>query len=575
MATVDKTRGPGRPSLSIDEKKVRAANRMRKAANELAPVPETAHSKPVVARYDAAGNGRRLGGWQAPASGPNRAIEGTERMRDRARDAVRNDWAGAAAVTKWTTTLIGIAIRQRFDRIVSKSRRQAVTDAYTDWSSRCDSMGILSLPAMQTQVVRGWLEGGETFVVMRNRAPTPTRAVPLVLQVLESDYCPRLDSTAWPGMPIGNYMTQGIEFDPDGMRTAFWFFRKHPGDGYNLRVPSTGDLVRIPADQVCHVFDAKRGGQVRGVSSLDSILVRLRNSMDFEDVVLDRQKLANLFTMFITRELPQAPNDIDYDDATGLPKWYDKEGQPISTLQAGMSQELSPGEDVKFTNPPEAGTVYSDYMRTTHMGTASGVDMPYELFAGDIRQVSDRTLRVLIQEYRRFAEQRQWQIIIPMFCQPVVEAWSVAATLVNVIRVNEVDFVKRCTHAPHGFENIHPVQDPQGKILEVQAGFRSRSDVIGERGDDPIDVDNQRQVDMEREKALGLPDTQSVVTPTAPKPGTLGGDQAGSGDDVVPPKTPAATMTPDRVAMILAAIPGILEPFAKAIAAREVALPTA
>lgn len=561
----------GRPPLSTDEKKVRAAARLRKTANELAPVPATAHSKPVVARYDAAGQGRRIAQWSPPATGPNRSIEGSERMRDRARDAVRNDWAGDAAVTKWTTTLIGIGIRQRFDRITSKSRRQTVMDAYGDWCNRSDSMGILSMAAQQTQMIRGWLESGESFAVLRTRPSTAKRKVPLVVQVLESDYCPRLTTDSWPGLPLGSYIVQGIEFDADGERQAFWFYKTHPGEGFDMRSPVAGEIVRIPADQVCHVFEAKRGGQVRGTTMLDSILVRLRNSGDFEDVVLDRQKLANLFTMIITRALPPESADIDYDSDTGLPKWYDAEGNSVATLQAGMSQELAPGEDVKFSNPPEAGTMYSEYLRTTHLGTSAGVSMPYELFSGDIKNVSDRTLRVLIQEYRRFAEQRQWQIIIPMFCQPVIEAWAVAAMLAGIVRPGEVDSINRCTHAPHGFEHIHPVQDPQGKLLEVQGGFRSRDDVISERGDDPVDVDNQRQAAQQREKDLGLPDTtMNAATPIAPKPGQIG-------DPAAPPAPAPAPASPSNLTAILAAIPGILAPFAAAIAAREprnIPLPT-
>lgn len=555
MATAATKRG--RPALPEAEKKVRAAARLRAAANELAPVPATAHSKPITARYDAAGMGRRIAGWNPPASGPSRSTEGSTRMRDRARDAVRNDWAAESGITKWTTTLIGVAIRQRFDRIASKSRRAAVTDAYNDWCNVCDSDGVLSMGAMQTLVVRGWLEAGECFAVMRDRAPSPRRKVPMVVQLLESDYCPQLNATAWPGMPVGNDMRQGVEFNEDNERVAFWFYRKHPGDRLmSDAVPE--NLVRIPAERVCHVFDPKRAGQVRGTSSLSSILVRLRNTGDFEDLVLDRQKLANLFTMFITRALPPPESEMDYDSDTGLPKWYDKEGNSLATLQAGISQELMPGEDVKFANPPEAGTVYTDYMRTTHMGTAAGQSMPYELFSGDIRNVSDRTLRVVLQEYRRFAEQRQWQIIIPMFCQRVIESWSVAAMLAGLVRVNEIDSVNRCTHAPHGFEHIHPVQDPQGKILEVQGGLRSRSSVISDRGDDPTDVDNERADDLAREKELGLPNTSTVIVPVPPKLGSV--TEGGA---------PAPSPAPSNIMAVLAAIPGILEPFARAIAARE------
>ena len=146
--------------------------------------------------------------------------------------------------------------------------------------------------------------------------------------------------------------------------------------------------------------------------------------------------------------------------------------------------------------------------------------MPYEIFSGDIREVSDRTLRVLINEFRRFAEQRQWHTIIPMFCQPVRQWWTDAAVLAGHVTAEEAPDVSLVEWAPHGWAHIHPVQDPQGKKLEVEAGFRSRSSVIGERGDDPDMVDAERAADKAREDALGLsevPVTQGAAPAKKPE----------------------------------------------------------
>lgn len=166
--------------------------------------------------------------------------------------------------------------------------------------------------------------------------------------------------------------------------------------------------------------------------------------------------------------------------------------------------ELLPGEDVKFANPPEAGTTYADYMRQQNIGTAAGQGLPYEIMSGDIKEVSDRTLRVVVNEFRRYAEQRQWQIIIPQACQPIREAWVEAAALMGEIAVSDIEDAKAVEWAPQGWAYIHPVQDVQAKQSEVEAGFRSRSSVIAERGDDPEKVDEERAADDEREDELGL-----------------------------------------------------------------------
>jgi capsid protein len=98
-----------------------------------------------------------------------------------------------------------------------------------------------------------------------------------------------------------------------------------------------------------------------------------------------------------------------------------------------------------------------------------------------------------------------------MFCQPFVEWFAEAARVAGHISDAEFNDVRRAEHAPHGWSYIHPVQDPQGKALEVTSGFRSRSSVIAERGDDPESVDDERKSDKDREDALGL-------TPIAPAP---------------------------------------------------------
>ena len=460
------------------------------------------------ALYDAAGYGRRMKGWTPPSSGPNKAIVGLQNVRNRARDASRNDWSGESLTQKWTTNLVGVGITPRFKRIKDKVRKVEINDLWEDFVAHSDADGVLNYYGQQTLAVRSWIESGEVFARRRYRRTNSGLTVPMQVQLIEAEFVPLMDADTWPGMPKGHTIRSGIELDRSQQRVAYWVHKSHPGDG---QVTITGEmLVRVPASEMRHVFEPKRPGQLRGVSAMASILARLRNINDYDDAVLERQKLANLFVAFVTRTMPGLDSEVDIDPLTNLPIEWDG-GQPLAGMQPGMTQELDPGQDVKFANPPEAGTMYSEYMRTANMGTAAAAGIPYEVFSGDIANVSDRTLRVIIQEFRRFAEQRQWQIVIPMFCQPVVEWFAEAARVAGHISDAEFNDVRRAEHAPHGWSYIHPVQDPQGKALEVTSGFRSRSSVIAERGDDPESVDDERKSDKDREDALGL-------TPIAPAP---------------------------------------------------------
>lgn len=480
----------------------------------LAAFETSTSAKSARAKYDAAGMGRRMAGWNPPTSGPNRALEGLQRIRNRARDVSRNDWSGESGVQKWTTSLIGIGITPRFKRIKSATRRKTIMDLWNDFVAKADADCVLTLYGMQTLITRSWLDAGEVFIRRRDRFLDEGLPVPMQVQILEAEYVPLLDADTYPGLPDKHKIRSGIEFNNRGRRVAFWFFKEHPGDGTSGY--SANDLVRVLAQDVRHVFEPKRAGQLRGVSMVAPVLNRLKNIENFDDATLTRQQLANLVVGFITRGLPTADDTDDINPLTNQPNAEMGATGPLMGMQPGLIQELEDGQKIEWSNPPEAGTTYSDYMRTQHLGTAAAVGVPYEIFSGDIVNVSDRTLRVIINEFRRFNEQRQWQIIIPMACQPIVEWFADAALLAGKIDIAELDDVRRVEHAPHGWAHIHPVQDPTGKKLEVDAGFRSRSSVVGERGDDIYEVDDERQQDDAREQKLKVgPYSEASTKPAA------------------------------------------------------------
>lgn len=456
--------------------------------------PKSPAAPAVTNRYDAAGHGRRLRGWIAPASGPNRAISGgAETLRNRARDAGRNEWSAKTARTRWSVNLVGTGIVPRPVGL-SAADKEALTSLWDEWSPLSDAAGVLDFYGLEAMVAGAFVESGEAFVRLRTRRADDALPVPLQLQVLESDMVPMWDSFARNGNPIRS----GIEFDRLGRRAAYWMHREHPGDGIAF-APS--DLVRVPADAVLHIFEPQRPGQIRGVTDFASILAKLRGVGDFDDAVLDRQKLANLFAFFVTRP-PGGSAGID--PVTGEPLELDGDGGSMAQLQPGTGQYLDAGEDIKFSEPPGPGADYDDYMRIQSQHLAAGSSLPYELLTGDLRDVSDRALRVMINEFRRHCEQRQWHILIHQLCRPVRAAWAQHAVLSGAIAPALEVAAGRALWVPQGWAYIHPTQDVEAEKIAIDAGLKSRSQVITRRGDDPETIDQERADDAARERRHGL-----------------------------------------------------------------------
>ena len=463
------------------------------------------------ARYDAASTGRRMAGWSTPSSGPNAAVANLQKIRDRARDVQRNEWSGAANVRIWTTNVVGTGITPR-PRTKNATLKEKLNTLWNKWVPQADADQVLDFYALQALVARSWFTSGEVFARMRPRRMNDGLTIPMQVQVLESDMVPMLDTDVYEGLPVGNTIRQGIELDRIGRRVAIWFWKKHPGEPKPLtQIPDATLLSRVPMEAVCHIYEVLRPGQLRGVPEMAAVIPKLKNVADFDDAVLTRQHLANLFTLFVTKPFPSGANDV----MTGMPYSGDP-NEPVAGLEPGSSMEMLPGEDVKFSEPPDAGANYAEYMRTQMLGVAAGTGTPYELLTGDLKDVSDRTLRIIINEFHRLCEVRQWHMLIPQFCAQVRNVWADFAVLAGELSVGEIEDAKDVEWSPQAWAYIHPVQDVQARQMEVEAGFRSRTSVIAERGYDSENVDQERAEDKEREEKLDL--VPPAIDPNAVDP---------------------------------------------------------
>lgn len=452
--------------------------------------------------YDGAGNGRRSAAWKAPSSGPTTVSLGTLRtLRNRSRAATRNDPYAISAIGRLVSNTIGTGITPK-PRYPDEAIRKALIECWDDWTEEADADDRTDFYGLQALVARAVNESGECFIRLRMRRPEDGLSVPLQLQVLEADFVPHEKNEMLTG---GKFIRAGIEFDAIGRRVAYWMYRAHPGET-SLAGNAQIMPVRIPAEQVLHIYEALRPGQLRGIPVLAQVLARLKSLDEFDDAVLFRQEVANLFAGFIRKPAPEEPGA---DPTTGQAVKTDADGYtPMTGLEPGSMQELLPGEDVEFSKPPDAGDAYPDFMRQQLISVAAGVGLPFELLTGDLRQVNDRVIRVVLNEFHRRIEALQWSVFIHQFCRPVRKAWLDAAVLSGALALPAYAERRRAylrtRWVPQGWAYLHPVQDVQARRMEVRAGFTSRAEVALRQGFDAELIDAEQKADNDRADRLGL-----------------------------------------------------------------------
>ncbi|MEO8070962.1 MAG: phage portal protein [Acidobacteriota bacterium] len=459
-------------------------------------------SRPLNLAYEGAAQTRRTARWIAPASSPNTGMLGSlALLRDRSRQAVRNDGFAEGAIDAMVSNLIGTGIKP-LSKSPDATFRKAVHAAWLRWTDESDADGGFDWYGQQSQATRGFLEAGEIFVRLRPRLPSDGLSVPLQVQVIEPELCPHTHSTMT--LPNGNKVRAGIEFNVIGKRVAYWFHPSRPGDWEDF---DSSTLQRVPAELVIHLYNPLRVGQLRGLPLLTQALIKMHEIDKLDDAMVLRHQVANMFAGFLTREPSTVDPEIDPLSSGTLQTTL--QDQALVSLEPGLMQELGPGESVTFSNPPDIGAMYPDFMRQQLRAVAAATKVPYELLTGDMSSVNDRTVRVILNAFRRRLRAWQEQIITFQLCRRVWATWLDRAFLSGALptpagyATNPWPWV-HAEFKPERFEYIHPVQDIEAKVAEINAGFTTRSAVVSEQGDDAEAIDAEQAEDNARADELGL-----------------------------------------------------------------------
>ena len=477
------------------------AGRGRGRREAAATVPAAAVPQ-IRNTYRSASQARRTQGWHSPTSTPNSGLLPSLRLlRDRSRAAVRNDGYAKGTVDKIVSNTIGTGIKP-LSQAADPEFRRRVHEVFERWTDESDADGLLDFYGQQSQITRGWKEGGEVFVRLRPRLPEDGLTVPLQLQVLEPELCPHTTDRE---LPNGNRVRAGIEFNRIGQRVAYWFVPTRPGDPDEIDLSI---LRRVPAHSVIHLYDPLRPGQLRGTPHLTQALVKLYELDKYDDATLLRQQLANLFVGFIKRPAT-GPGELQLDPLTGKETDASTFDRPMISLEPGLFQELDPGDEIEFSEPPDVGQTYPDFMRQQLFAACAATGVPYETLTGDMSKVNDRTVRVILQEFRRAIQAGQHQILVFQFCRRVFNAWIDAAFFSQALPI-PFDYLEspakwnRVKWVPQSWPYLHPVQDVQAERESVRAGFTSRAAVVSERGEDAEAIDREQQADNTRADDFGL-----------------------------------------------------------------------
>lgn len=419
--------------------------------------------------YDGGRISRRLPG-NASSTSANAELNSVSvaRLRDRARDMVRNNPYCARALDIWTSNVIGAGIVPA-SRTGKKAMDRKVMDLWKRFTDDCDADGQLDFYGLQALAVRSAFEGGDTLARMRVRRESDGFHIPFQIQLMEGDH---LDAGKNDNVN-GVKTILGVQLSPIGQRIGYYIFPEHPGERGAFNFSSITSSW-VDATEVVHLYRKARIGQVRGVSAFAPVMLQARDLADLQEAVVVKARIEACFSGFITSE-----------EADGMALGAQSEdayGNGVQELQPGMLRHLKPGESIEFANPTSS-VAFDPVMTQTLMGIAVGLGLTYDQLTGDLRQANYSSLRAGKIEMRRLIEQVQYQMIVPMFCRPIWRKFIEMSITTGLLRGSVNDYP--CEWIAPAHEAIDPVKDLNADIMAVRSGRMTMRQFIAAWGNDP------------------------------------------------------------------------------------------
>jgi lambda family phage portal protein len=499
--------------------------------------------------YAGARNTRLTGGFGTSGSSSADAELRTSlpqlrsRSRQLMRDAPYAKRARVIVVNNVVGSGVGLQGQVKTTRdTLNDTINSAIEDAFNEWScaDSCHTGGALHFSDFERAALSEVFTAGECLIRL-HFSPFGDSKVPLALELIEPERMADGFTTPDPGVAGNVDVRMGVEIDAFQRAVAYWIRDRHPGD-LNWHPGETNRILRIPADQMLHLRIVDRWPQTRGEPWLHAVLRKLNDMEEYSGSELTAARMsANYFATIESPQEDPMPGAVKADD-----------GNAQLNIEAGMIDQLLPGDKLEFHTPNRPNTALDPFMRYMLREVAAGVGTSYESISRDYSQSNYSSSRLALLDDRDL-----WQVLQQWWARsfrgPLHSIWLKQAVLSQAITqvplgaygISPKQF-EAVRWKFRGWSWIDPTKEVEAYREAVRCGFTTNSSVIAMTagGRDIEDILEERREELDAMKAKNLIfDTDPSIPATRP---TSQSDQPAGAPpaDTTPAATPAQDATP-------------------------------
>ena len=376
---------------------------------------------------------------------------------------------------------------------LDKRSNDLIEKAWKKWIKKTNASvcGILSLKDLANAALESVARDGEVLV---RKVKGYDNDFKFTLQLIEADH---LDTLHNENLSNGSTIRLGIEKNTWGKPIAYWLWSEHPGEASTM-INQTQKRIRIPAEEIIHIYMKERPTQSRGVPWAHTAIIRLRQLGAYEEAAVVNARIgASKMQTIIMGE------GLEYTGDT-----TDPYGNKIDEVEPGMREIMPAGTTLHDFQPAYPSGEYGTFNKAMLRGISSGIGCSYNSIANDLEGVNFSSLRSGLLE-----ERDSWKVIqtwfMESFLEEIIPGWMDMAILSGQLPLAYSDldrFVNEDTPKWQGrrWEWVDPEKDINARITELKAGLTTRNRICAEKGDDFEEILEELAEEQKMIDASGL-----------------------------------------------------------------------
>lgn len=191
---------------------------------------------------------------------------------------------------------------------------------------------------------------------------------------------------------------------------------------------------------------------------------------------------------------------------------FDDVGNRLMHMEPGMIfDNLLPGEEIDMIESNRPNTMLEQFRNSQLRAVAAGTSTSFSSIAKDYNGTYSAQRQELVEQSVHYSVLREH--FVERFIRPIWQRFSRVSLLTDLVEMPkniDMDTLLDADFRGPTMPWIDPLKEIHAEEKAVQAGFKSRSQVIRERGSNPAIVNEQIKRERSEEEAAELVFTTNV-----------------------------------------------------------------